>query len=84
MLLSFYTFKYYSNMLRMRRGTTMTITACVGYMNTPIDHRLNSSDSNYNMLTRRVDQTFFDGKNYRWIIQCLNDGELFEKILFQF
>jgi hypothetical protein len=59
-------------MLRMRRGITTNMGACVGYQSPIINHRV--SDCNYDTLSKQIDQTFFDGKNYRWIIRCLNDG----------
>jgi hypothetical protein len=69
-------------MFWMRRGTTMNVGACVGYRSLSGDYHLNNIRSSYDMLTEHIGQSFFHGKNYRLIIQCLINGEFSENSCF--
>jgi hypothetical protein len=54
------------------------MAACLGYQNTVTNHRVNDSDDDPS--NKHVRNSFFHGKGYRHIIQCLNNGESFEKV----
>ncbi len=54
--------------------TTMNLGACVGYTGTLATHRLSIGNSDYTKVNRYNGKSFFDNKNYRWIIKCLDDG----------
>jgi hypothetical protein len=65
----------------MHRMTTMNLGACVGYKGALATHRLSITNRNSNMVTLYSDKKFFDGKNYRWIIQCLDGGKFLSSLI---
>jgi hypothetical protein len=61
----------------MHRITTMNLGACVGYTSSLTNNRLSIGNNDYYGTNICNGKSFFDGKNYRWIIKCIDDGKYF-------
>jgi len=55
----------------------MNLGACVGYTGSLTNHRLSIGNSDYYATNVCNGKNFLDGKNYRWIIKCIDDGKSF-------
>ncbi len=55
----------------------MNLGACVGYTSSLTNNRLSIGNNDYYGTNICNGKSFFDGKNYRWIIKCIDDGKYF-------